>query len=171
MIKIIKATEKDASVIINIGRKSFIETHQTSAPEKIINSYLNDKLSLAIVTDELSDSSNHFYLIYYKDKIAGYSKIIFNSTHPNINTENITKLERLYLLQEFYDYKLGYHLFQFNLALSKKNKQNGMWLFVWIENKRAINFYKKTDFKIIGEHDFALSKNHSNLNHQMLLTY
>ncbi|MFB0924856.1 MAG: GNAT family N-acetyltransferase [Vicingaceae bacterium] len=171
MIKIIKATENDASILSNIGRQSFIQTHQASASENVINSYVDDKLTLAIFTEELSDSSNHYYLIYYKNKIAGYSKIIMDSPHPNINLEKITKLERLYLLQEFYDYKLGYELFKFNITLSKKNNESGMWLFVWKENERAINFYKKTGFKIIGSHDFELSKDHSNPNHQMLLMY
>ena len=67
--------------------------------------------------------------------------------------------------------KLGYQLFDFNVNLSKEHNQNGMWLFVWIENKRAVSFYEKTGFKIIGSHDFFLSKTHSNPNHQMLLDY
>ena len=171
MIKIVKATENDASVIVKIGRQSFIEAHKKSADLQVLNSYLDKKFTLEIIQEELADVNNHFYLIYFNTKIAGYSKIIFNETHPNIKSNNITKLERLYLLQEFYDYKLGYQLYQFNVELSKKNNQKGMWLFVWTENHRAVNFYHKMGFKIIGEHNFQISKTHSNPNHQMLLTY
>jgi ribosomal protein S18 acetylase RimI-like enzyme len=171
MIKIVKATLNDVAIITKIGRQSFIESHHTSAPEKVIHSYLETKFTLEIIKAELADSSNLFYLIYCNNKIAGYSKIIFDSHHPNINSTKITKLERLYLLKEFYGSKLGYHLFQFNVGLSRKNNQEGMWLFVWIENERAINFYKKTGFKIIGEHDFKISENHSNPNHQLFLAY
>jgi len=46
-----------------------------------------------------------------------------------------------------------------------------MWLFVWTENHKAINFYKKAGFKIVGQHDFQISATHSNPNHQMLLTF
>jgi ribosomal protein S18 acetylase RimI-like enzyme len=46
-----------------------------------------------------------------------------------------------------------------------------MWLFVWKENQRAIHFYKKAGFHIIGSYDFRLTETHSNPNHQMLLKY
>jgi ribosomal protein S18 acetylase RimI-like enzyme len=171
MISIIKATENDVATIAKIGRQSFIEAHKTCAPEKILTTYLDNKFTLDILKEELSDSSNHFYLISYKNQIAGYSKVVFNCSHPNIKSGKITKLERLYLLKEFYDYKLGYQLYQFNIKLSKKYNQEGMWLFVWVENERAINFYKRTGFKIVGKHDFEISENHSNPNHQMLIEY
>ena len=46
-----------------------------------------------------------------------------------------------------------------------------MWLFVWKENHRAINFYNKAGFKIFGSHDFKLSETHANPNHVMFLKY
>ncbi len=46
-----------------------------------------------------------------------------------------------------------------------------MWLFVWKENQRAVNFYDKAGFKIIGNYEFKLSKTHSNPNYQMFLKY
>ena len=171
MIKIVKATESDVFAIARIGRQSFLEAHKASAPEEILNTYLDNKFTNKIIRTELADSSNHFYLIYYNNNIAGYSKIVFDGMHANIRSNQTTKLERLYLLKEFYGYQLGYKLYQFNLALSKKNNQKGMWLFVWVENERALNFYKKIGFKIVGLHDFEISATHSNPNHQMLLTY
>jgi len=171
MIKIVKATEADIVSIAEIGRQSFLEAHESSAPKETLNSYLDKNFSKEIIRTELADSSNHFYLIYYNNNIAGYSKIVFDGMHANIPSNQTTKLERLYLLKDFYGYQLGYKLYQFNLALSKKNNQKGMWLFVWVENERAINFYKKIGFKIVGLYDFEISATHSNPNHQMLLRY
>ena len=98
-------------------------------------------------------------------------KIILNSPHSNIQTENVTKLERLYLLKDFYELKLGIGLLNFNVELSRKKNQAGMWLFVWKENQRAVNFYKRTGFQIIGSYDFKLTETHSNPNHQMFFKY
>jgi len=75
------------------------------------------------------------------------------------------------LLQEHYGKNLGADLFNFNILLSKKNKQKGMWLAVWTENQRAINFYTKNGFTIVGSYDFKISENHSNPNHIMYLEY
>ena len=171
MAIIIKANEKDFQLLADIGRTAYIESHGSSAKPGDINMYLNKNYSYEVIKDELRDSKNIYHIICHDRKTAGYSKIIFNAPHPNIQTENITKLERLYLLKEFYGLKSGFELFQFNLELSKKNKQSGMWLFVWKENQRAIVFYKKAGFKITGSHDFKLTETHSVPNYQMFLEY
>jgi diamine N-acetyltransferase len=80
-------------------------------------------------------------------------------------------MERLYLLKQFYNLKLGAALLHFNIDLSKRNNQAGMWLFTWKENMRAVNFYQKNGFVIIGSHDFKISETHSNPNHLMLLRF
>ena len=114
-------------------------------------------------------------LLYKESKLilvsARFSKIILNEVHPNINKQQVTKLDRIYLLKEFFDLKLGCELLKFNIELSKKNNQSGMWLFTWVGNTRAVNFYLKAGFKIIGSHKFKVSETHYNDNHHMLLEF
>ena len=171
MVSIVKATIEDYNTILDIGIPSFFESHQSSASKEILETYINKNFTEEAIKKELSDSDNIFHIIYYNNIPAGYSKIIFGRSHSNIETQNITKLERIYLLKEFYSLKLGYELFKFNLKLSQQQQEKGMWLFVWDENERAIQFYKRAGFKIVGSHDFYLSTDHSNPNHQMFLKY
>jgi len=171
LTSITKAKADDFQLIADIGRVSFIESHGNSASEEDIHTYVHSKYNYDVVKQELNDPQNFYNLIHYNNKPAGYSKIILSSPHANIPMEQVTKLERLYLLKEFYNLKLGVELFNYNIQLSKQNNQLGMWLFVWTENQRAVSFYKKAGFKIIGSHDFKLSETHSNPNHQMLLLY
>lgn len=170
-MQIKKATIKDAQTIIELAKVSFVESHHTAATKEVMDGYIEKNFTIDGIVNELSDPNNLFHVIYYENRAAGFSKIILNNKHSNIELNNVTKLERIYLLKEFHSLKLGYQLFQFNVMLSKKNHQNGMWLFVWDQNEKAIGFYKKTSFKIIGSHDFYLSEDHSNPNHQMLLEY
>jgi ribosomal protein S18 acetylase RimI-like enzyme len=171
MIAIIKATKNDFKLLADIGRQTFLESHGESAGKADIDAYVNDKYSYPVVREELADTNNIYHLIYFDNQPAGYSKIILNSPHSNIEPQNITKLERLYLLKDFYKQKAGLELFNFNVAIAKANKQAGMWLFVWKENERAVNFYLKSGFEIIGSHDFQISATHSNPNHQMFLKF
>lgn len=166
-----KATLADAPLLAELGKATFIESHGHSASQEDIEGYVQDKYTVDAMETELSDPRNVFYIIYYKDQPAGFSKIIFNVPHANIQQANVTKLERIYLLKQFYGLQLGQELLQFNIQLSKEKDQAGMWLFVWTENPRALRFYEKAGFKVIGSHDFALTENHSNPNYQMLLEY
>src|SRR6266513_2951189 len=108
MISITKVKKKDFQLLSNIGKLSFLESHGNSAPAADINTYLHEKFNDEIIKEELNDPKNIYHIIYHDNQPAGYSKIIFNAPHPSIQLKNVTKLERLYLLQEFYDLKLGF---------------------------------------------------------------
>lgn len=161
----------DAGLLVDLGTKTFLESHGHSASATDIQTYLDTQYSLSALEAQLSDRENIFHSIQWDNKAVGYSKIIFNRPHPLIKNAAVTKLERLYVLREFYDLKLGKALYAFNVELSKAAHQAGMWLFVWKENHRAIRFYQKTGFEIIGSADFRISETHSNPNHIMFLQY
>jgi len=171
MASIIQATTEDRALLADIGKRTFMASHGHSAPPADIAGYVQEKFNEETLKAELSNANNIFHLIYHEQRPAGYSKIILNAAHPAIPLKNVTKLERLYLLQDFYNLKLGYELYQFNVNLSRKNNQAGMWLFVWKENHRAIDFYMRAGFEPIGSFDFQISPTHSNPNHQMFLRY
>ncbi len=171
MISIANAKVEDAHLLVELGSQTFIESHGHSATNSDIDKYVNEKFNINVVQEELADRKNIYHIIYHDQLPAGYSKIVFNENHSGIQNGDVTKLERLYLLKEFYDLKLGYQLLEFNISLSEQNNQEGMWLFVWKENLRAVRFYEKAGFEIVGSYDFKLTDLHSNPNHQMLLTY
>jgi diamine N-acetyltransferase len=171
MILISHASKDDCAVLAELGRQTFIESHGHSASAEAIKSYLDNKYAPAILSTELNHKNNNYHLLYYHQKLAGYSNLILNAPPAVGAVKNICKLDRLYLLKEYYNHQLGKQLFEFNIEFSKKNEQVGMCLYVWIENHRAVKFYKKAGFEIIGMHDFKISETHSNPNHQMLLMY
>jgi ribosomal protein S18 acetylase RimI-like enzyme len=171
MMTIQKATAEDAATIVEIGKQSFIESHGHSASAADIDSYVSRKYSLDAVKGELEDLKNIFHLIFFNGQAAGYSKIILNVPNENISAQNIACMDRLYLLKGFYGQKLGLHLFELNLEISKQSGQAGMWLYTWVENTRAIVFYTKAGFEIVGKRNFPISETHSNPNHVMYLEY
>lgn len=171
MAKIIKATEENVQSLADLARTTFIESHGSSAAPDEINRYISLKYNSEVLKKELSEPWNIYHLIFHDEVPVGFSKIILDQPHPGIAHKNVTKLERLYLLSKFYGMNHGVELFNFNLHLSRTNKQAGMWLFVWKENHRAIAFYKKVGFNIIGSGNFRITETHSNPNHLMFLEY
>jgi diamine N-acetyltransferase len=171
MTSILRAAENDAALLSEIARKSLVESHGNSAPAGDIDTYLANHCNTTAFVQELNETRNLYHIINYDNIPAGYSKIIFNSPYAGSPLENITKLERLYLLKPFYGLKLGLELLHFNIGLCKQADQKAIWLYVWKENARAVDFYLKSGFQIIGSYDFPISETHSNPNHQMLLQF
>ncbi len=168
---ILRISKNDADLLSRLAIQSFIESHGHSASPEEIRNYYTQYYNEQALAEELTEAKNIFHIIYYDGKPAGFSKLILNCALTEISLENVAKLERIYLLQEFHDLKLGWKLFEFNRKLAESNGQNGMWLYVWKENSQALNFYKKAGFKIIGNYDFRISPTHINPNHVMILQF
>lgn len=171
MISIKKATAKDSKTIAGIGKESVAEAHRDSTSAENLNDYLERNYNEHAIREELNDKNNIYHIIYYNEHPVGFSKIILNAAHPNIVAQNVTKLDRIYFLKDFYGLKLGMELLNFNIELAKNNKQSGMWLYTWVGNNRAINFYIKAGFTSIGSHKFYVTETYYNMNHHMFLNF
>lgn len=169
MILIEKADKDDAYLLSEMAAATFLESHGSSAAPGDINSFIAEKYNPCTFTAELSNPKNNYHVIYYNGRAAGFSNIIYDSPGLSAKSKDTAKLERIYLLKEFYGLKLGQQLIEFNKDLAIQNNQSGIWLFVWKDNLRAISFYKKNGFTAIGSFDYRISATHTNPNHQMLL--
>ena len=54
--------------------------------------------------------------------------------------------------------KIGKRLQDALIARAQQTQNKQLWLSVWNGNKRAIRFYEKNDFKIIGNHQFTIGE-------------
>ena len=166
-----RANISDFKILAQLAKKTFIESHGHSAKEKSISNYLNKYYTEEAIKIELSNPEFIYFVLEYNKIPIGFSKITLNTNHEQIEESDLVLLDRIYVLEEHIGKKLGWELFQANLNYSKENKQNGMWLHTWVENKKAIDFYLKTGFNIIGSYDFQIDETHSNPNHTMYLKF
>lgn len=171
MTSIVRATEADSPLLAELAKQTFIESHWKSSPEEDAKKYLLENFNEKTLVSELRNPDNIYHLLYHNEELVGFSKIIFNVPFEDGVDKNMTKLQRIFLLKKVYDLKLGFELLSFNLDLMKQHHQTGVWLYVWIENERAIKFYTRNGFRIVGSHDFKISENHTNPNHIMFLDF
>jgi diamine N-acetyltransferase len=171
MIELRKLTIHDTQLLVNIGSVSFFESHGSSGPETEIKEYIESTYSPKSVEKELKRENNIIHGLFYNGEIAAYSKIVYSQPTSLLEYSNVTHLERIYVLKKFYDYKLGQILLDYNIQLSKNKRETGIWLNVWQGNERAIRFYKRNGFVVIGHRDYKLTDRHSNPNFQMFLHY
>ena len=167
----VRLTGADAELLADMGKKSLLQSHGHSAPDYIMQAYVDKSFSIEACAKELSDDTNIFYAVTYQGEPAGYFKTVHNVSHATVNLQPVTKLERLYLLDHFFGLNLGQQLLQKAIELSKEAGEKGMWLNVWKKNERAIRFYEKSGFETVGESLFVLTETHTNPNWVMLLQY
>ena len=161
----------DVHMLSDVARRSFVEAFGHSAPAEVIAEYVATKFSKTHLEIDVKTTDNRYLLLFFGEQLAGYSKIVVNSSHPEIKAQNVTKLDRLYILKQFHGMHFGSQLLKDNIQFSKAAGQAGMWLYVWTQNHQAVDFYKEKQFAVIGRYDFPLSASHANPNHLMFLDY
>lgn len=169
-MKIQKAHISDAPILSQVAIEAFMPAHGHSSPEKDMQNYIQSNFNSENLAEEIQNSANTYYLLFDSEKLIGYYKINLNLSCEFIDSSSVVYMSRLYILPSYYNKGSGKLLLDHAKEISRKNKQSGMWLKVWIKNERAIDFYKKQGFTIIGKSDFVISENHSNPNHVMYVS-
>ncbi len=165
MIKIKLAKEVDTNVLALLGRLTYAESHGHFIDDKNdLLKHLDENFSVSKTKQDINNPKNLFYLIYVDDLPVGYAKLVVNSKHKSIASQNNCCLEKIYILNDFIKLKIGKQLLIYVEEQAKALNLDTMWLSVYIKNNRAIRFYEKNEFKNVGELNFIVNgKSYENI--------
>ena len=138
-----------------IGRKTFYDTFFESDSEESMKAYLDTSFSTEKLTAELENRNSEFYFATQNEIVIGYLKVNFGSAQTELQDANAVEIERIYVLQDYHGKQVGQLLFEKAMAIAKNNHCNYIWLGVWEENHRALQFYTKNGFVAFDKHIFV----------------
>ena len=141
-----------------IGRKTFYDTFFESDSEESMKAYLDTSFSTEKLTAELENPNSEFYFATQNEVVIGYLKVNFGSAQTELQDANAVEIERIYVLQDYHGKQVGQLLFEKAMAIAKNNHCNYIWLGVWEENHRALQFYTKNGFVAFDKHIFVLGE-------------
>ncbi|MBX3164182.1 MAG: GNAT family N-acetyltransferase [Bacteroidetes bacterium] len=155
-IEVKKISISDIDQLQKIGKQTFYETFSSGNTEENMTKYLNEGFSIEKLTNELNNKSSEFYFATLQNNVIGYLKLNFGQSQTELKDEKALEIERIYVLKEFHGKKVGQILYDKVIEIAKQKSTNYVWLGVWEENPRAINFYKKNGFVEFDKHVFKL---------------
>ncbi|MHC1703939.1 MAG: GNAT family N-acetyltransferase [Tenuifilaceae bacterium] len=139
-----------------IGRQTFSETFSAINTEENMKKYLEEDLSLEKLTAELNNIQSEFYFALHTNNVIGYLKLNFGQSQTELKDNNALEVERIYVLKEFHGKNVGQLLYEKAIQIALEKNVDYVWLGVWEDNQRAINFYKKNGFVEFDKHIFKL---------------
>lgn len=151
-----RVTIDDIDQLQKIARKTFYETFSSANTEENMKKYLDEDFSLEKLTAEINNKNSEFYFAKLDNNVIGYLKINFGSSQTELKDDKALEIERIYVLKEFHGKNIGQLLYNKAMQISRQKKADYIWLGVWEENPRAINFYKKNGFMEFDRHIFKL---------------
>jgi len=160
-IEIRIATKSDTAHISHLGKITFTETfgHLFRDP-KDLQDYLETTFSASKIAASFHKSTNVFWVAFAEAKPVGYAKLKLDSRSSFIDATSVCQLQKIYVLKEFISLKIGRELQKQLLLKAKVLRYEYIWLSVLNSNERAIQFYKKNGFDVIGNHNFTIGKEH-----------
>lgn len=139
-----------------IGRQTFEETFAESNSAENMAKYLEEAYSHEKLSAELNNPDSFFYFAILNEKVIGYLKLNFGASQTEVKDNDALEIERIYVLKSFQGKKVGQLLFEKAIQIAKEQNAEFVWLGVWEENKRAIQFYTKNGFVEFDQHVFVL---------------
>ena len=155
-IELKKVTLGDVEALAQIGKQTFSETFSTGNTEENMTKYLEEGFSLQKLEAELSDAYSQFYFAVTGDDVIGYLKLNTGNSQTELKDVNAVEIERIYVLRAYHSKNVGQLLYEKAMQISQEVSAEYVWLGVWEENHRAINFYKKNGFIEFNKHIFKL---------------
>lgn len=155
-IEIVKVTLNGIDQLQKIGRQTFFETFSAGNTEEDMTKYLEESFSVEKLTAEFNDKYSEFYFAKLDGNVIGYLKLNFGKSQTELKDDKALEIERIYVLKEFHGKKVGQILYEKAILIAGQTNADYVWLGVWEENPRAINFYKKNGFVEFDKHTFKL---------------
>jgi ribosomal protein S18 acetylase RimI-like enzyme len=152
------AAAADAAPLTELSRRTFLATYAHRNTPADMDLYLAQSLTVAQWMEILSRPEHAVLLLEDEDGLAGYAEVRQGFTPSCVMTEAPIELSRLYVATERLGRGLGGLLLQGCIREALARGGTGLWLGVWQENTRAIAFYRRAGFAIVGTQIFPLGR-------------
>lgn len=155
-VTIRRGTVEDAGLLSELAARTFSETFAADNTPEDLAEYIATSFNIARLTSELEDPASTFLIAEVDGNAAGYARLHDGEPEKCIEGANPVELVRLYVLREWLGRGVGEQLMRASLDEARQAGHETVWLGVWERNARAQAFYRKWNFRTVGEHVFPL---------------
>ncbi len=166
MLSIRHATPTDAALLAGLGRRTFYDSFAADNTPETMAAYLAGAFSPQKQAAELADPGTLFLIVEDDGQTAGYARLKAGPAPACISGIRPLEIVRFYACQEWMGKGVGARLMQACIDEAKQRRADVLWLDVWEKNPRAIAFYHKWGFAVVGEQGFQMGEE---LQHDLLM--
>jgi GNAT superfamily N-acetyltransferase len=151
-----RGTLEDAALLSDLGARTFSETFAADNTPEDLAAYMATSFNVAQQTAELEDPASTFLIAEVDGHAAGYARLHAGEPAKGVECANPVELVRLYVSRDWLGRGLGEQLMRACIDEARQAGHETIWLGVWERNARAQAFYRKWNFRTVGEHIFPL---------------
>jgi hypothetical protein len=143
-----QANDGDASSIIELAQKTFVETYGETNKKENVELYMATMFSMDKICAEIRGDAERFYIAFNNGTPVGFTKMRSDRHARGLDGKRAIEIERIYVLKDFQGLKVGKELLDKCKSVASEEDYKIIWLQVWQRNSKAVQFYQKGGFVI-----------------------
>jgi ribosomal protein S18 acetylase RimI-like enzyme len=155
-IAIRMATTADAEMLTELGARTFYDAFAPTNTPETMEAYMSRAFTARQLSSELNDPQATFLIAESEGTPVGYVKLLTGDAPDCVKGDAPIEIVRFYVDQQFHGGGVAHTLMQACFDHAKQIDRRTVFLGVWERNPRAIAFYRKWEFEIVGSHVFQM---------------
>ena len=161
------ATVEDAALLADIGARLFDQTFRAQNTPEDLESFLANTYLPEFHRAELADPERATVLAFDSAGAAiGFAMTRRGTRSNGVVAERPVEVQRIYVDRESHGSGVGGALMNSCVEQARAWNADVLWLGVFQENPRAIAFYKRQGFEVVGVQEFMVG---SDLQHDFVM--
>lgn len=145
------ATLSDAAALADLGALVFRHTYGAAIPATILDSYLARAFTPTMIRQALTSNATTYLVAEQNERLLGYSKCAATAAPPCVKAKPAVELVNLYVHPAYQGNGVGRQLLHETIQGVTAQAPTILWLCVWQANQRAVDFYQRFGFTIVGK--------------------
>lgn len=147
-----RATTADLDLFGEFVRRTFIATYAPFQTAERMARHVGERLNDRRLGEELADPARAVLALTHGDEWAGHAMLRSGDSPSGVSAGRPVEIERFYVAQAWHGQGLAAPLMAATLDAARQDDHDVAWLAVWERNPRAVRFYEKQGFRIVGHH-------------------
>lgn len=148
------ATINDAEALAQLAERTFRDTFTDANNFTDMELYCAKTFAMEIQRQEILDPNCETILAEIETQPVAFAQVKRYAPKECVAAKGPSELYRLYVSKEWHGQGVAQEVMVQVFSTAAHAGANHIWLGVWEDNPRAIAFYRKYGFNVVGEHIF-----------------
>jgi ribosomal protein S18 acetylase RimI-like enzyme len=151
-----RATAADAGRLADLAARTFSDTYAAYNDPADMAAHIAARYGEGKQAEELADPASTYIVVELADQLIGYAYLVSQQAPGGISLEAPVEVVRFYVANQWHGRGVAQRLMDACVAEARRQGGRTLCLGVWEENPRAIAFYQRAGFAIVGKTAFHL---------------